>query len=100
MAATDDRLEAGGAAPATRLHLPALLAGLAIMAAGSIDPRLLSDGDGRADHALAGLAMWAMSAGIVRGVGFVPRNPVARALLSGWACLAAALGAMAWRFGR
>lgn len=96
MAAPEDGLEQVGAAPA-RLHWPALLAGLAIMAVGSIDPRLFSDGGGKADHALAGLAMWAMSAGLVRGVGFVPSHQPARVLLSGWACLAGALGAVGWR---
>ena len=34
---------------------------------------------------------WTMSAGFVRGVGFVPRNRYARALLSGWATLLALL---------
>jgi predicted membrane protein len=32
---------------------------------------------------------WAMSAGFIRGVGFVPRARVWRWLFSGWACAAA-----------
>jgi predicted membrane protein len=34
---------------------------------------------------------WAMSAGFVRGVGFVPRRWIWRAIFSGWACAAALL---------
>lgn len=73
--------------PSTPLHLPALFTGLALMLAGSVDPRLFADSQGRADHALAALAMWAMSAGIVRGVGFVPRHRAWRMIFSGWSCL-------------
>ena len=41
--------------------------------------------------ALAMALFWAMSAGFVRGVGFVPRLWVWRALFSGWSCAAALL---------
>lgn len=73
------------AAPA-RVHLPSLLAALAIMLGGSVYPLLFADAQGRADHGLALALFWAMSAGLVRGVGFVPRFPVWRWLFSGWAC--------------
>jgi predicted membrane protein len=85
--------------PAASLHLPCLLAGLALMLVGSVDPRLFADSQGRPDHAVAGLAMWAMSAGIVRGVGFVPRHRAWRLLFSGWACLLALVAAVLCRFG-
>ena len=71
------------------MHLPSLLVGLTIMVAGTLYPWLMARGNGRPDHGLAMLLLWAMSAGFVRGVGFVPRNAVARWLLSGWACAAA-----------
>jgi predicted membrane protein len=82
------------AAASPRLHLPSLAAALAIMIAGTLYPPLMADAAGRADHALAMVLFWAMSAGFVRGVGFVPRHPLLRALYSGWACaLALALAA-------
>jgi len=76
------------------LHLPSLAAGLAIMLAGTADPRLLAAPPGRVDHMLAALLFWAMSAGFVRGVGFVPGHPAARRLLSGTVCAAALLLAL------
>ena len=81
---------ADSAAPA-RVQLPSLLVALAIMLVGSIYPLLFADAQGRADHGLAMALFWAMSAGLVRGVGFVPRWWPWRWLFSGWAC-AAALG--------
>ena len=42
---------------------------------------------GKADHAAATLALWSMSAGYIRGVGFVPRNRLLRVLFSTAACL-------------
>jgi predicted membrane protein len=92
---------ASASAPATpaRVHLPSLLVALLIMVVGSIYPLLFADAQGRADHGLALALFWAMSAGLVRGVGFVPRLPVWRWLFSGWAC-AVALGlAAAIRWG-
>ena len=47
--------------------------------------------DGSANHALALALFWAMSAGLVRGVGFVPRAWGWRLMFSGWSCLAALL---------
>ncbi len=81
--------------PTSRLHLPCLGVALLIMLAGSLFPPLLADAAGKADHGLAGALFAAMSAGLVRGVGFVPRRAVWRLLFSGWACLAA-LGLAAW----
>jgi predicted membrane protein len=41
--------------------------------------------------------LWAMSAGFVRGVGFVPRRRLWRWLFSGWAVAAALAAAAALR---
>lgn len=77
-------------APApTSLHWPSLAAGLMLMLAGTAYPLVFARADGRADHGLALLLFWAMSAGFVRGVGFIPRHWAWRVLFSGWACLAA-----------
>lgn len=77
------------------VHGPSLLVALAIMVVGSIYPLLFADAQGRADHGLAMALFWAMSAGLVRGVGFVPRRQVWRGLFSGWA-VAVALGLAAF----
>ena len=76
-------------AGAPRIQLPSLVVGLAIMIVGTLYPPMFTDGAGHADHGLALLLLCAMSAGLVRGVGFVPRSPVWRWLFSGWACGAA-----------
>lgn len=47
------------------------------------------DTAGRIDYPLALLGFWAMSAGFVRGVGFVPLAVPWRWLLGGWACFLA-----------
>lgn len=73
------------AAPA-RMHLPSLLTALTIMLAGTLYPPLMADAAGKADHGLALALFVAMSAGLVRGVGFVPHHPLWRILFSGWAC--------------
>jgi predicted membrane protein len=74
---------------APRMQLPALAVALAIMVGGTLYPPLMADAAGRADHNLAMALFWAMSAGFVRGVGFVPRLWVWRWLFSGWACAGA-----------
>lgn len=87
------------AAPApARMHVPALLVALAIMFGGTALPSVMANAEGKADHGLATLLLWAMAAGFVRGVGFVPRHPVPRLLFSGWACAAglAAFAALRW----
>lgn len=86
-------------AAAARVHLPSLLAALAIMLVGSVYPLLFANAQGRADHGLAMALFWAMSAGLVRGVGFVPRFVVWRWLFSGWACAAGLLLAGGLRWG-
>jgi predicted membrane protein len=81
------------------IHWPSLLAAILMMLAGTGYPLLFARGDGHADHRLALLSFWAMSAGFVRGVGFIPRHVAWRMLLSGRACLfALALAALtaAW----
>ncbi len=79
----------------SRVHLPSLLVALSIMLVGSVYPLLFADANGKADHGLAMALFWAMSAGLVRGVGFVPRFWLWRGLFSGWAVLAA-LALAAW----
>ena len=78
---------AAGAAP-MRMHLPSLAVALVIMVGGTLYPPLMADAAGHADHRLAMALFWAMSAGFIRGVGFVPRHVLWRVLFSGWACTA------------
>jgi predicted membrane protein len=77
--------------PPPRVQWPSLAVALLIMVGGTLYPPLMADAAGKADHHLAMALFWAMSAGFVRGVGFVPRLWVWRALFSGWACAAALL---------
>lgn len=74
-----------------KVHLPSLAVALLVMVAGTLYPPLMANAAGHADHGLAMALFWAMSAGFVRGVGFVPRLVPWRWLFSGWAC-ALALG--------
>lgn len=69
---------------------------LAILAALTVLPALATDAAGRADHPAALLVCWAMSAGFVRGVGFLPRHPLPARLFSTPACLFA-LALAVWR---
>jgi predicted membrane protein len=75
--------------PPPRVHPPSLFAALAIMLGGLLYPPLMTDAAGHADRGLALALFWAMSAGFVRGVGFVPRTAPWRWLFSGAACAAA-----------
>lgn len=50
-----------------------LLAAVLLMLGATLRPDLLTTADGRADHAAATWLCCAMTAGFVRGVGFVPR---------------------------
>ena len=68
------------------IHVPCMLIALGIMICGSVNPLLFTSAAGRADHALTTALFWAMSAGFVRGVGFVPRIWIWRWIFSGWAC--------------
>lgn len=71
---------------AAPVHLPALFVGIAIMMIGTAFPFVMTDATGRADHGIAMALLWAMAAGFVRGMGFIPRHRVWRGLFSGWAC--------------
>lgn len=73
----------------SRMHFPSLAVALLIMVAGTLYPLLMTNAAGHADHGLALALFWAMSAGLVRGVGFVPDAVLWRWLFSGWSCLAA-----------
>lgn len=83
--------------PAATPGMAWLPLGLALLltAALTIFPGLATDAAGRADHPAALLLFWAMSAGLVRGVGFIPRHWLAHWPLSGPACLIALLLALA-----
>lgn len=74
---------------ASELHLPSLAVGLIVMVVGTLYPLVMTNAAGHADHLLALMLFWAMSAGFVRGLGFVPRTVAWRYLFSGWACSAA-----------
>jgi len=73
--------------------LPLLLA-IAICIGISILPQLLVQ-HGIANHGAASLLFWAMSAGFIRGVGFIPQQRVLRAVFSTYACLFGIIAAAA-----
>ena len=76
----------------------ALGLGIILMLVGSFRPDWLAEASGKANHGLAMLWFWAMAAGFVRGVGFIPRFWLWRWIFSGWAAFAALAAALAWRF--
>jgi len=76
-----------------------LAVALAIMVGGSIYPFMFAGQGGGADHGFASAVFWAMSAGLVNGVGFKPRFALWRWLFSGWACLGALMLAAWLRLG-
>ena len=86
---------ASGSVPATPkppvVHLPSLVAALSIMLGGTIYPLVFARADGTPDYAFAMTIFWSMSAGLVRGVGFVPEALAWRIIFSGWSCVAALL---------
>ncbi|HVO05201.1 MAG TPA: cyd operon YbgE family protein [Burkholderiaceae bacterium] len=63
-----------------------LLAGIAITLLLTVYPQIVVSGTGRVHHGAALSLAWAMSAGFVRGVGFVPQHRALQWLLSGTAC--------------
>lgn len=69
-----------------RMHWPCLITALVIMFGITLYPPLLANATGKADHGLAILLMLSMSAGFVRGVGFIPRSGALQLLFSSWAC--------------
>lgn len=73
-------------ATSSRIHPQSLATAVLIMLAGTLYPPLMTNAAGQADHLLSMAVFWAMSAGFVRGVGFVPRALAWRCLFSGWAC--------------
>jgi predicted membrane protein len=82
MSSTNDAIQ-------PRMHVASFTVGLAIMLGGTLYPPLMADAAGHADHRLAVALFWAMSAGFVHGIGFIPRNGLWRGMFSGWACAAA-----------
>lgn len=101
MRRTADGSGPAGAQPVARpgISLLPLLTGLALMLLMTALPAVATDNQGQADHPAALLVFWAMSAGFVRGVGFIPRNIAARLFLSGLACafaLLLAITRLAW----
>jgi predicted membrane protein len=87
-AASDDAI-----AP-SRIHVPSLAIAIVIMLVATLYPPLMVDVSGKVDHGLMTALFFAMSAGFVRGVGFVPQALAWRWLFSGWACLAALAAAL------
>ena len=83
---------------ATALHWPSLLVALVIMLGGTVYPLLLARANGSVDHGFLVALLWAMSAGLVRGVGFVPRAFGWKLLFSGWSCVVALLLAVGLRW--
>lgn len=77
------------------IHWPSLLISLGIMLVGTVYPLVFTRSDGSANHSLAFALFWAMSAGLVRGVGFIPRALIWKLLFSGGSC-AAGLALATW----
>lgn len=73
-----------------------LLLAVALMLGLTLAPQLLRQADGSADTLAALWLCWAMCAGFVRGVGFVPVSRPLRWLLGAPAC-GLALALAAWR---
>jgi len=75
-----------------------LLIALSVMAGGTAYPALLLTSDGKVDHGLATAIFWAMSAGFVSGVGFIPETLIWRWIFSCRACLATLMLAILLKF--
>jgi len=75
-----------------------LIIALSFMLGGTAYPPLLMTSAGKVDHALATAIFWAMSAGFVYGVGFIPATLIWRWIFSCWACLAALMLAIVLKF--
>lgn len=85
----------------TRMHIPCLTLGIVCMLLGSFVPTVFADGQGQPDHAIATLVFWSMSAGFIRGLGFIPRARFFRWIFGGWAALFTLVGAAAlWTMSR
>jgi predicted membrane protein len=77
-------------------HPLVLIIGIGVALTLTAYPFAAARAGGAADHPGLLLLVWAMSAGLVRGVGFVPDNIVLRIVFSAPACLLA-LAAGIWR---
>lgn len=93
----DDKLE-NDSTPENSINIFLLLVGIIIMLIGSTFPVVFTNATGKADHGIAMALFWSMSAGIVRGVGFVPQNKLFKLIFSGWACMAGLVLAASIRF--
>jgi predicted membrane protein len=84
---TDSAARAAVPAGSTRIHVVPLAIAVAITGVITVYPYIATSPDGGPDHLTAVLLLWSMSAGYVRGVGFMPRHVLPRGLLSSAACL-------------
>ena len=73
--------------PQAKFHFPCLLLGITCMLLGSFVPTVFADGEGKPDHTIAMLIFWSMSAGFIRGLGFIPKHRFFRWIFGGWAAL-------------
>ena len=80
------------------VHVPCLVLALAVMLGVTAYPLVLMRANGAANEPMAMALFWAMSAGFVRGVGFIPRARVWQLVFSGWSCLAGLLLAACLRW--
>lgn len=85
--------------PGAGIALLPLAIGLTLLVVMTVLPSLATDRQGHADHTSALLIFWAMSAGFVRGVGFIPKHRLARWILSGGACLLTLMAALVRLYG-
>lgn len=63
-----------------------LMIGVGLTIVLTLYPFILAKRSGDAGHAAAMLAFWSMSAGYIRGVGFIPSHRIWRVLFSSGAC--------------
>jgi predicted membrane protein len=70
-----------------KFNLLSLLVAMSIMIGATAYPLLLVNDDGHANHLMAVSLFWAMSAGFIHGIGFVPRTTVWKWSFSGNAVL-------------
>ncbi len=71
----------------TKIAWVPLLIAMIICVGVTIFPSFLVDSQGHADHAAASALFWAMSAGFIRGVGFIPKSVILRWLFSTTSCV-------------
>ena len=74
---------------APKVSLGPLLIACTLIVAITIYPKVVVAADGTADHVVLMLLMWAMVAGLVRGVGFIPHTGFLRVAFSTTVCYAA-----------